>query len=393
MSKVNILHLINQLGYGGGAERQLLLNLTHFDNAKVKSIVCQIYPEGTEYSDRQAAADLRNNGIKVDFLNLAGKAGWFSSLFRLVQLIRAEKTDVIHTSLLLADFLGLLAGAITRTPVVVTLVNATYGPEWVEDNPSLTKWKHRLFMVFYRVLIRHACSHAAANSEAVKANAVQHLGISAKKVTVVHRSLHPQKRIGNSFTLENLRSELALEGSYPVLLNIARVVPNKGQAYLLEAVAELKQEYPTIKLLIAGEITRQIDLTALCDQLDLQQNVCLLGYRNDVEALHQMSNIGVFSSIYEGFGNALAEACASGLPCVVTNIGGFVEIVDGGRVAVVVPSRSPRSLAEGIRYLCQNPQIAADLGKRAQQHVVETFAVDRAVSTLTEIYHRVLNRA
>lgn len=390
---IRVLHLINQLGYGGGAERQLLLNLKHFDR-NVKSLVCQVYPEGIEYSDKQAADELRGHGITVVSLDFRGITGWVTGLFRLIKLVKSENIDVIHSSLLLADFLGLLAGWITRIPVVVTLVNSTYGPEWVQDNPSLTKWKHRLFSRGYRLLISSVCSHAVAISGAVKDNAIQHLGLAAEKVTVVYRSLPPQWHTQSETTdsvsmAGNLRSNLRLDGSYPVLLNVARVVPNKGQVYLLEAIAQLKDEFPKIKLLIAGEITQQIDLAKIRDDLNLQQNVSLLGYRSDVITLHQISDIGVFSSIYEGFANALAEALASGLPCVITDIGPWVEMSNNGEVAVMVPTRSPEALAEGIRYLCRNPDAAADLGKRAQQHVFKNFTVTKAVTAYTEIFSMV----
>ena len=62
---IRVLHLINQLGYGGGAERQLLLNVKHFDRGQVESMVCQVYPEGTWGSDRQAANELRSLGFRV----------------------------------------------------------------------------------------------------------------------------------------------------------------------------------------------------------------------------------------------------------------------------------------------------------------------------------------
>ena len=240
-------------------------------------------------------------GFELCLWNLKGKKGWIAALVRLVKLAKAEQIDVIHTSLLVADLLGLVTGWLTKIPVIVTLVNATYGPEWVDDNPVITKWKHRTFMSLYRLFIRLHCTEAMAISEAVKHHAVQHLQLPPEKITVIYRSLDPvltvkdEALVGEADArLSHLKSELGIERLGPILLNVARIVPNKGQVFLLEAVARLKWEYPRIKLLIAGEITTQLDLAGVRDELGLQDHVSLLGYRSDVRDLHRSVISGSF---------------------------------------------------------------------------------------------------
>lgn len=394
---IRVLHLINQVGYGGGSERQLLQNVKHLDPKQVVSVVCQLTSEFDAYSNRQAVSDLREIGVQVESLAINSKKAWPRALLRLIKLVKTERVEIIHTSLTSADLLGLWVGWLTKTPVIVSLVSVAHGPEWVEEHPHISKWKHAIFMSFYRFSLRHFCTHAIANSAAVKMNTVKHLGLSVEQVTVIHRSIDPNWQTRNGHDSEQelqktdrLRAEFNLRPTDPVLLNVARVVPSKGQTYLVEAIARVKEQWPTVKLLIAGASFSAIDLAKLRDKLGLQENVLLLGHRNDVRELYRISHIGVFSSIYEGFANALVEACASGLPSVVTNIGGFTEIVDNNRFAVVVQPRSATALANGIAYLLANPTAATELGQCAQEHVLKTFTVQRAINALTDVYSKVI---
>lgn len=387
------MHVINQLGYGGGSERQLLLNIRHLDKDKVTSFICQLYPENVSQSTHEASNELRRSGFQVLSLEYNGsKSSFAPAIIQLSRKIQTIKPDLIHTNLLLSDLIGLLAGWVTRTPVIVSLVNATYGPDWLKDNPHISSSKHRLFLLLYRFCVRHLAAHVIANSKAVRHNAMQHLGLSPANVSVIYRSIVPKLERPGSDKINALRKELGLEGAYPVLLNVARVVPHKGQSFLLQAVHRLRSDYPHIKLLIAGETNSQYNLESLRNSLGLQENVLILGHRDDIWSLHHVADLGVFASLYEGFSNAFAEACMSGLPCVVTDIGGFTEVADDGCNAIVVPPRSPEALEQGIRCLLGNQELARQLGTQARQYVLTHFTVEQNIANLLAIYQAVASR-
>jgi glycosyltransferase involved in cell wall biosynthesis len=388
---IRVLHLIDRLGLGGGTERQLLLNVRNLDQTRIDSVVCQVHPFGGGQADLEAAHLCRDAGARVVTLGLRGGRGWGVSLAALRRLIRSECIDLVHTNLFHADLLGGLAGRSTSRLVLQSLVNVQGSPRWSEVNAGAARWKHRVVLAVYALLARHCASHLVAVSEEARRVAVLALRVPGHKVSVVRRAVPPAAPAerGGDAARERLREELGLAGCWPVLLNVARVVPNKGQVHLVEAVARLRAEFPGVRLLVAGEDAGQLDLREVAARRGVGDLVSLLGFRSDVGELHRISDIGVFPSVHEGFGNALAEACAAGLPCVATDIGGFTEIVRDGETAVVVPPQSATALAGGIAALARDPPGAAAMGLRAAEHVRRNFSVARAVSALTAVYESV----
>ncbi len=315
----------------------------------------------------------------------------------MARLIRRERVNVVATSLSQADTIGGIAGRLTRRPVVGSLVSSSYGPEWLADNRHLSKWKLRMMRTMRAATLRLLHSRVIAVSDGARDSAVQYLGVPAQKITVVNRSLGPQWLAAGSSPpeadlprLAASRRHLGLEGAFPVLVHVGRLVPAKGQRYLLEAVAKLVPEFPNVRLVVAGEPTTLADLEELRTALGIERHVEFLGARRDVLDLLRLADIAVFPSLYEGFSNALAEACAAGKPCVATRIPGVECLVRHGDTALLVEPRSPGQLAHAIRTLALNPAEARAMGERARIDVIERFNVQRAVGQLEDVYESVL---
>jgi glycosyltransferase involved in cell wall biosynthesis len=129
----------------------------------------------------------------------------------------------------------------------------------------------------------------------------------------------------------------------------------KGTKYLLEAMSLIKSY--DIKLHLTGEYSPKDRycrmLVGLIRRLDLKDNVLFHGYlpKPDLESLYRKSHLFVISSLSEGYGIALAEALAHGLPVVATRVAAIPEMIEDGVNGILVPPRDPHALAEAIQKL------------------------------------------
>lgn len=149
-----------------------------------------------------------------------------------------------------------------------------------------------------------------------------------------------------------------------IILNVGRLVPEKGQKYLLEAFSRLNiQDW---KLVILGEGPLRKDLENLIVKLGLTNSVILLGAVNNIDEWLAKSSIFAFTSISEGFPNALIEAMAAGLPCVSFDCeAGPGDIIENGINGFLVEERNVSDLVETIQCLIDDPVLSEKISKNA----------------------------
>ncbi len=163
----------------------------------------------------------------------------------------------------------------------------------------------------------------------------------------------------------------------PQLAMVARLEQHKDQPTLIRAVALLRDQGQQLQLWLIGEGSSRPELEALIASLDLPGCVQLLGSRRDIPQLLAATDLFVFSARPdEGFGIAMAEAMAAGVPIVATDVGACREVLDGGRLGRLVPPQDPQALAEGIREVLTDPGTAARHASLARQRALRDFSVE-----------------
>jgi len=382
-----ILHVIDSLERGG-AEHQLLLNLAALDSNLYENYVCTVQDGGP------LAKEAANLGAPVFSLGAAGKPQWPRAIIRLGNLVRDLQIELIHTSLFSADMIGGLVGRLSGVPVVATLCSLGGDPANLVDNPNLNRFKLSVTTRLWALALRACHSRYIAISNAVKDSAIRTYGLSEAKVTLIYRALSESWFDGvDTVRSESLRHSLGLTGAYPILINVGRLVPQKGQSYLIQAMPKVLEEFPQAKLLIAGEGPLHEQLSSLILNSGVDGHVNALGCRQDVKDLLAISDIFVFPSISEGLGVSLLEAAAMGKPCVASRIGPLPEVLEDGESGLLVPPQSPAMLAEAVVYLAKNPEIAQAMGRRGHQALLEKFTIDRTIKQLEQVYMQVLQAA
>ena len=163
----------------------------------------------------------------------------------------------------------------------------------------------------------------------------------------------------------------------PVRLGmVARLEQHKDQPSLIRALALLRDQGLCTDLWLIGEGSQRPLLEALIASLQLEHQVHLLGSRRDIPELLSQLDLFVFSARPdEGFGIALAEAMAAGVPIVATDVGACHEVLEGGRCGLLVEPNSPQALANGIRQALVDPRATRQRAAAARERALRDFSV------------------
>jgi glycosyltransferase involved in cell wall biosynthesis len=170
---------------------------------------------------------------------------------------------------------------------------------------------------------------------------------------------------------------------------VANLRPEKDHLTLIRAMAVVVRELGGAHLLIVGpssdpdysdRIHREIAAQ------NLTEHITLLGQRQDVAAILRCCDVGVLSSVNEGFPLALIEYGLAGLPAIATDVGECAAVLQHGGVGIVVPPGAPDRLAAALLSLLRARERRTDLGKAFRRLVETTYGSDRIVEQVCNVY-------
>jgi glycosyltransferase involved in cell wall biosynthesis len=321
----NVLFFIFRL-YGGGAERVVSnLSVAFSDQYNIKVAVFD--NQGKTYPFKGELIRL-----KLPFSNDPIRNRWWQRLTRLVLLIyklrkikKEYNIDVTVSFAEQANIVNILTRGKRRTVISVrTLVSKEQA-----SNPKMKILGH-----FIRLLYNGA-QQIIVPSQMAAQDLRDYFGIKAGKLKVIYNYIEVEKV--NAMKSETIDDPfLFLLFNQPVLLNVGRITPAKGQWLLFEIMKKIKPSHPDWKLVIIGESETEGNLKTqlfkLANQLDLQvydhdtgQNpsleydIYLLGFNSNPFKYMNRSRVLVFPSVFESFPNTVLEAMQCGLPVVVAD--------------------------------------------------------------------------
>ena len=183
------------------------------------------------------------------------------------------------------------------------------------------------------------------------------------------------------------------------LLTVARLIEKKGVQYAVQAVANVLNRYSNIEYHIVGDGPIKNTLEGLIEELNVGNNVKLLGWRHQEEIIELMKHTDVFiaPSVVGGDGDeegipvVLMEALAQGMPVLSTQHSGIPELVQDGESGFLVPERNVEALADKLEFLIKHPEIWSEMGRKGRKHVERYFDIDKLNNRLVELYQLLYN--
>jgi len=160
------------------------------------------------------------------------------------------------------------------------------------------------------------------------------------------------------------RQELGFATNDLLIGTVARLVPQKGMRYWLDAAALVARDLPDARFVIIGDGELRASLERQAHHLGISRRVSFLGASETPWRILAACDFVAFSSLYEGLPQTGIEALAAGVPLVATRMKGTEEIIRDGWNGLLVPTRDSRGLAHGMLRLARDPAL------RAQMHAV-----------------------
>jgi glycosyltransferase involved in cell wall biosynthesis len=182
------------------------------------------------------------------------------------------------------------------------------------------------------------------------------------------------------------KSVLGLDPARPVVGTVGRLESRKGHDVLLAAIDRLRGRRPPPQLVVVGEGPAGEDLRRQVRALGLGADVRFTGTLEDVRPVLAATDVFALPSREEGMSNALMEAMAASRPVVATDVGGNGEVLDHGRLGLLVPPDDAMALGDAIGSLLDDPSRAAAFAGAAHDVVSSRWGAQRMVTDLEQFY-------
>jgi L-malate glycosyltransferase len=373
----HVMYIVDCLYLQGGGEEALLriIKTLPRDRFRISLVTFQANP--------LAAKMVREWGADMHILPMQRVYDWngFRTALELRRLMRANQVDVVHTFFETSNTWGAMVAKLSQVPVLVSSRR---------DMGILRLPKHN---VAYEIVNRF-CDGIVAVSDGVREFCIEKEGLDPERIFTVHNGVD-LARIDAAEGVAALRVKLNLPEGAPVVATVANIRRIKGLDTLLRAAAMVRREIPNVRFLLAGgclEKDHFNELKAEVQEFGLNENVQFLGHFAEVFALLKLSNVFCLLSRTEGFSNAVLEAMASGLPCVVTRVGGNPEAIDDGKNGYLLTPEDPQGAAQRITALLKDPAEAKRIGGAARKTVEQEFTSEKMAETLANLYETLLDK-
>jgi glycosyltransferase involved in cell wall biosynthesis len=176
-----------------------------------------------------------------------------------------------------------------------------------------------------------------------------------------------------------------------IIATIAELHERKGLKYLIQAIPEITQKFPNIKLIIIGEGSQRDFLERVIKKLEIRNHVELLGHRKDIAKLLKSSNIFCLPSRREGFGLVNLEAMMIPLPIVATSVGGIPEIVQNEKTGLLVEPENSEALAKALIQLIGSSELRKKMAEAGFDRVTNHFDAKKMAEEYEKTYNSVIS--
>lgn len=285
----------------------------------------------------------------------------------LARLVREQNYDIVHVNEPHALTAAWLVRTHRRVPL---LVSRRVGYPISRNYFARLRWD--------------AASRVIAISK-WSAERVVRSGIPESKIAVVYEGIEIPARTSREQRAK-ARERWNIPGDAPLLGCAGVLSPDKGQEWLIRALAEVRTKFPAAKLLLAGDGPCRERLQTLAQEVGISDAVIFAGFVPDVESVYGTLDVFLLPSFFEALSNALMSAMAYAIPSIAFNLGGPAEIIEGGQSGLLVEPAKVEALGGAISKILENSTFAGQLGENGRKRIEQKFSADKMVEEMLRVY-------
>lgn len=309
---------------------------------------------------------------------------------RIKAAIHEVGASLVHVHGFRVSVPGRMAARLARIPAVYTVHNSLL------TAAARGGVKRKLYTAVERRLISSTSLYIAV-SRAIERELADKLGVSTDKIATIPNGIDSKP-----FLEAAAKRKAVASGAYDTDsrvdtvsgITVCRLIPSKGVADLLEALALLTARGLKVKWQVVGDGPEREELAKKARTLGIADRVTFSGYRpaEELPGLLAAADIFALPSKSEASGLAVLEAMAVGIPVIAARSGGVPELVADGQTGFLVEPGKPDELARAIERVLREPALGVALGENGRQRVQAEFTVEKMVARTQEAYDAVLGR-
>lgn len=299
-------------------------------------------------------------------------------------LMEENQYQIIDCHTPMGGVLARLAAKSQKTKVIYT----AHGFHFYKGAPLLN-WL--LYYPIEKVLAKNTDSlitindedYQAANANHFKAAAIHHVHGVGVDTTRFQPVSEPLK--------QEIRSKLGYKENDFLLFYAAEFNKNKNQRLLIEIMADLAEELPQVKLLLAGAGPLIEECRQLSKDKKVGGKIEFLGYQKDILPYLNCSDLAVASSLREGLPVNILEAMACGLPVLANKNRGHLDLIKNNSTGWMIETQQTADYVSKIRMLVSSPALRKRMGENGRKVVLDKFSITRVLAEKTGICKEYMN--
>ncbi len=374
--KISVLHLIYSPAFGG-IEAIVINWVRQFDPEAFDVHVAYFAGDRNREAPFVRAAEA--NGIPLFPVPWNRFKPFLRCAREVAKIVREKHIDIIHTHAYYGDAVGSLAGFLVPVKTIATVyVWGKY--ELHRQIMHLIDWTAIQFMD----KVTAHCRDTARKTFV--------LGTPRQQIPILlpgYPDIHPPPAEDRR---REMRHDAGIAEDEVLLVNVARLAPEKAQDQLLRSFRIIHDRFPRTRLWIAGVGLDYIerDLLALRAELKLESAAELIGFKEDLSWLLHVADIMVHPSHVEGVPQTILAGMAAGMPIVVSAVGGVPEVIQHGHSGMLVRENDVQGFAAIVMDLVEDRSKARELGRAARQAILNELSVRASVERVERLYREVM---
>jgi len=354
----------------GGIEEVLLITAKF--NLREKYDLAFVSYRG---NDGYAGLELQKLGYPVYGLNLTSAMYDIRVITCLVKLFKEYKPQIVHFYQK-SSFIGRIAAKIAGIPVILC-------------NEMDLNYNHVGMIAVFTKYLRKM-PNVITDKVIVCSNAVRNYwdGKNSPKYMVIHVPFDSSKTLPETLYFAGKQKKGFFKNEKgPVIGTISRIAPEKGHEYLIQAMPEIIDAFPTTRLKIVGTGPLMEDMKALAKDLGLERVIQFTGFVEDLNSEFSTMDVFVLPSLTEGFPLSLQEAMAAKIPVAASAVGGIPELIDHGITGLLFSPKDSDEIAHSMIELLSDFEKAKQMGERGWEKVTTTFSPQIYIDKYDRLYN------